>query len=158
MNTKDFKVGEYSFVHIDDYSTLDDQTTNRIIGLKAIFAEHQQSMVNAIYHRPVLEDIVELGANPGYLIFLGDLLAGYSVYSHGVEYGRTVFHIDELYLERIHRGKGLGRACLEKMLEISRGIVVDQIFISAVSMNTPAIKLYESLGFQPLNTDMTIRC
>lgn len=156
MAAHDFVRGEYTFKYVEDYSAIPLALTNRVIALKDIFTEQQHSLVSDIYIKPDVGEIVELGANPGYLIYLGSLLVGFAVYSQGYEYGRNVFTIDELYIEKLHRGKGLGRAVLERMLEIAYQIENVQIFISTVANNEAAIKLYESVGFKPLHVDLTM--
>ena len=56
------------------------------------------------------------------------------------------FEVAELAVEAEERGKGLGRALLTRLLD-SRG--EDRVALMTLEQESPALPLYESLGFTP---------
>lgn len=92
--------------------------------------------------------------------FSDSLDAGYSgwVYEEDgriVGYAVLMLVLDEAHLLNISiaktdQGRGLGRALLEYMMQIARGHGAANIFLEVRPSNTPAIRLYESVGFNEM--------
>jgi ribosomal-protein-alanine N-acetyltransferase len=92
--------------------------------------------------------------------FSDSLNAGYSAWvyeEHGriIGYAVVMLVLDEAHLlnisiARTHQGRGLGRALLDYMMQISRGHGATNIFLEVRPSNTAAIGLYESLGFNEM--------
>ncbi|HWT27911.1 MAG TPA: ribosomal protein S18-alanine N-acetyltransferase, partial [Methylophilaceae bacterium] len=59
-------------------------------------------------------------------------------------------HLLNLSIAHTHQGRGLGRALLEYMMQISRGHGAANIFLEVRPSNTPAIRLYEQVGFSEM--------
>ena len=57
-----------------------------------------------------------------------------------------------VYVAPEARGKGVGRRLLEHVLEHARGRV-EQVHLSVTTTNTPAVALYEHLGFARYGTE-----
>ncbi|MEM6903172.1 MAG: GNAT family N-acetyltransferase [Pseudomonadota bacterium] len=53
-----------------------------------------------------------------------------------------------LYVTQTHRGKGIGRALLQRLIKTAKEQSIEQLQICAVTDNTSAANLYESLGFE----------
>lgn len=56
--------------------------------------------------------------------------------------------VDDVVVDKSHRGKGIGRKLMEHLLEESKKIGLDEILLSTGHHRTPAIQLYTSLGFK----------
>jgi len=53
-----------------------------------------------------------------------------------------------VYVERAWRGKGVGRALLEKLIELARQNGFHKLVLSAFPVNAGGMALYEKLGFR----------
>jgi ribosomal protein S18 acetylase RimI-like enzyme len=56
-------------------------------------------------------------------------------------------YLEEFYVAPEHRGRGLGRALLERVLEFARGRGAGRIDLGTAVDDRAARALYESLGF-----------
>ncbi len=55
--------------------------------------------------------------------------------------------VDDVVVDASHRGKGIGRKLMQKLLEEGKKIGLDEILLFTGHHRTPAIALYTSLGF-----------
>ena len=55
--------------------------------------------------------------------------------------------VDDVVVDASHRGKGIGRKLMQKLLEEGKKIGLDEILLFTGYHRTPAIALYTSLGF-----------
>ena len=87
--------------------------------------------------------------------FVGSSLIGsvrYSRYSGSNEGHRS--YIAGLYVDPGHRGKGVGRALLERCLsEAENDEAIRRVNLTVVAAQMAAIRLYESVGFVKCGTD-----
>jgi phosphinothricin acetyltransferase len=56
--------------------------------------------------------------------------------------------IEDVVVDQAHRGKGICRKLMEKLLEEGKNRRLDEILLFSGHHRTPAITLYKSLGFQ----------
>lgn len=68
---------------------------------------------------------------------------GYGGYAHILDEG----HIMNIAVTASHRGKGVGRAIVARMLGSARENGIEAITLEVNENNAPAIALYESVGF-----------
>jgi ribosomal protein S18 acetylase RimI-like enzyme len=73
---------------------------------------------------------------------LGVLRFRASIWSDGLE-----CYLAELYVKPLLRGRGLGRAMMEKAMEVARARGADYMDLGTSEDDVAARKLYESLGF-----------
>jgi [ribosomal protein S18]-alanine N-acetyltransferase len=59
--------------------------------------------------------------------------------------------IQTLAVEPAHRGCGLGKMLLAALLDEARGLGVSDVFLEVRADNEPAMALYESFGFRPID-------
>jgi phosphinothricin acetyltransferase len=67
-------------------------------------------------------------------------------------YGRTAYHATveiSIYLDENQRGKGYGKAVLEKAFEICPSLEINNIIGFIFEHNLPSLRLFEKLGFEP---------
>ena len=62
--------------------------------------------------------------------------------------------IEDVVVDQRHRGKGIGRMLMEKLLQEGRNRELDEILLFSGHHRTPAINLYKSLGFQLKNSGL----
>ena len=60
--------------------------------------------------------------------------------------------IEDVVVSSKHRGKGIGRKMMHKLLEIGKEKQLTEILLFTEDHRTPAIKLYSNLGFKVKNT------
>ena len=84
-----------------------------------------------------------------FLIFAGERCVGYLVLSFdfSLEYGGKNAWIDELFVERPFRGKGVGSKTLEFAFQSARELGAKVLHLE-VNRGNPAIDLYRRHGFE----------
>ena len=65
-----------------------------------------------------------------------------------VKFAGPSFWIEELYVAKRARRRGLGRSLVEALLDLAAGLGVRGIDLEAYQGNAPAAVLYRSLGFR----------
>jgi len=83
------------------------------------------------------------------LIEADGAVAGYAVLAvvYSFEFGGKNAFIDELYLEPEFRGRGIGRAAVERLARIAADDGITALHLEAEHHNTAAIELYRRFGF-----------
>ena len=62
--------------------------------------------------------------------------------------------VEDVVVDEAHRGKGIGRKLMEKLLEEGKNKNLHEIMLFTNHQRTPAIALYKSLGFQLRNSGL----
>jgi ribosomal protein S18 acetylase RimI-like enzyme len=70
------------------------------------------------------------------------------------EPGRRTAHVTDIYVRSEARNKGVGRALLAGILEPARAAGLDQASLEVLIANSDARRLYERLGFTPMDVFM----
>lgn len=85
-----------------------------------------------------------------FLIDVNGAAIGYVVLAvvYSFEFGGKNAFVDELYLEPEHRGKGLGHAVMERIVEEAKGRGITALHLEVEHHNERALALYRSFGFQ----------
>ncbi len=76
----------------------------------------------------------------------GDTLVGYAVLMPGVDEA----HLLTIGIAREHQRKGLGRALLDKMLDVAREVDMHRVILEVRPSNTAALALYRKRGFHQI--------
>lgn len=63
--------------------------------------------------------------------------------------GRPGMHLEDLFVPERHRGRGVGRALLEHLIEVARARGYGRVEWAVLDWNTDAIGFYEHLGARP---------
>ena len=86
---------------------------------------------------------------PLWLVFVDGAYAGWM--SFNSFYGRPAYDATvevSIYLEETMRGKGLGKACLNKAFEACQALNIKTLLGFIFDHNEPSLKLFEVMGFQ----------
>ena len=70
------------------------------------------------------------------------------------ERGRKTAHVTDIYVRPDARNKGIGRALLAGILEPARAAGLDHVSLEVLIRNSDARRLYERLGFTPMDVFM----
>ena len=94
-----------------------------------------------------------------WLILNNKELAGYIILCFGFsfEYGGRDAFIDELYLKKDFRGKGVGTEALKLAVKQAKLLNVNAIHLEVESNNAAGKKLYEKLGYVGNNRKLLTR-
>jgi ribosomal-protein-alanine N-acetyltransferase len=90
----------------------------------------------------VFGDCLKAG-HPCWVLCVDALVAGYGILSMGA--GEA--HVLNICVDPNHRGQGLGRHLLHRLLDIARWNGAERIFLEVRPSNPLAKNLYESVGF-----------
>jgi ribosomal protein S18 acetylase RimI-like enzyme len=70
------------------------------------------------------------------------------------ESGRKTAHVTDFYVRPEARGAGLGKALLAEVVEPARAAGLDHVSLEVLTRNSAARRLYERLGFVPMDVFM----
>ena len=97
--------------------------------------------------------ILRLIENPNlgraWIIHFEGVVAGYTVLTLGysVEFGGVIAFVDELFVARGLRGKGIGTRVLQLVTDEARKLDVMMLALEVTRSNESAKRLYRSVGF-----------
>ena len=85
--------------------------------------------------------------------------AGFALYFHNYSTwrGHAGIHIEDLYVNPEHRGKGIGKALLTRVAAIAAAEGCSRLQWDVLEWNTPAIGFYEQMGAKILMDWRTMR-
>ena len=85
--------------------------------------------------------------------------AGFALYFHNYSTwrGHAGIHIEDLYVNPEHRGKGIGKALLTSVAAIAVAEGCSRLQWDVLEWNTPAIGFYEQMGARMLMDWRTMR-
>jgi GNAT superfamily N-acetyltransferase len=78
---------------------------------------------------------------------------GFAVYffNFSTWLGRPGLYLEDLFVRPSVRGKGYGRALLERLAQIAQGRGCGRMEWAVLDWNDPAIQFYKKLGAEPMN-------
>jgi predicted GNAT family acetyltransferase len=75
---------------------------------------------------------------------------GSVIASATIKYWGGVFQIQSLIVKKQHRGKGIGRKLLEKIIAEAVSNNCHQVYVSTLSANSDSIAMYGKMGFKTM--------
>ena len=93
------------------------------------------------------------------LAFEGDTPVGFALFfsNYSTFLGRAGIHLEDLFVLESFRGRGYGKALLDKMQDIAKERNAGRLEWNVLDWNTPAIEFYESMGAKPVSGWTTYR-
>jgi len=70
--------------------------------------------------------------------------------------GKTI-HLEDLIVSQKYRGKGVGKALLDKVVEITKSENLRRVEWNVLDWNTPAIDFYKSVGAKVFNDWLVVQ-
>ena len=116
----------------------------RVDDLDAVAAVEQASY-DFPWTRGIFADCIRAG-HPCWVLCIDEAVIGYGILSVGA--GEA--HVLNLCIAPAHRGRGLGRHLLGRLLDVSRWSGVQRVFLEVRPSNPLAKALYESAGFREI--------
>lgn len=79
-------------------------------------------------------------------------VVGYALYfySYSTFLAKAGIYLEDLYVEKVHRGKGIGKTLLSRLAKITVDNGYGRLEWSVLDWNKPAIDFYESIGAVPM--------
>src|SRR3984893_14364073 len=86
------------------------------------------------------------------IAYLADEPAGFALYFHTFStfLGRPGIYLEDLFVEPVHRGKGIGKALLIEIAKLAKERNCGRLEWAVLDWNRPAIDFYRGLGAIPL--------
>ena len=87
------------------------------------------------------------------LAFENEAAIGFAVFFHNFStwLGRPGLYLEDLFVRPEERGKGYGRALLERLAQIAKERGCGRMEWAVLDWNDPAIQFYRKLGAQPMD-------
>ena len=108
-------------------------------------------------HRGTLADLREIMNDPTAILMVAkdsDRIIGMGLLYTIVKVGKRSGSIEDIVVDEAHQGKGLGRRLMEALLEVARKEKLGQLYLTTRPERVAAHKLYESLRFEQVETDV----
>ena len=103
------------------------------------------------HRRDALEVLLQESPYGGiWLIYADQQLAGYIALCRGfsIEFGGFDAFIDEFFLAREYRGRGIGKQVLQLIKQEARKLEIHALHLEVAHDNEPARRLYLNAGFE----------
>jgi putative acetyltransferase len=119
--------------------------------IRSVFREFGIARPGTVYFDPTTDDLFALFSTTGSEYWVaednGKIIGGCGVYpTPGLPDGCA--ELQKLYLLASYRGKGTGRALMEKTFESARQLGYKQLYLESLPELGRAISLYEKAGFR----------
>ncbi|MFD4691450.1 GNAT family N-acetyltransferase [Streptomyces sp. NPDC058463] len=83
------------------------------------------------------------------LVHGGDVIGHVWVARHETPQGEAMGYVFDVEVRGEHRGRGYGRALMHRAEDITLDSGLGRLGLHVFASNTPALRLYESLGYEP---------
>jgi ribosomal protein S18 acetylase RimI-like enzyme len=129
---------------------LNRDTLDTLLELMRAYYAHDGLDFDAETAARAVTGMVQVAQGKIWLILEGDTVMGYAVliWSYSLEYGGLAAELDELYLKPETRGRGVGKAAMQALLEFCREADVVLLRLETEPSNEAARGFYRTLGFE----------
>jgi GNAT superfamily N-acetyltransferase len=102
------------------------------------------------------------GANPFYFCLMAEYdgqVAGFALYffNYSTWLGRPGLYLEDLFVDPEYRGRGIGKALLERVAAIAVEKGCERLQWEVLDWNTPAIEFYRAMGAEFLDEWRNVR-
>jgi putative acetyltransferase len=121
--------------------------------IRSVLEEFDAAKPGTVYTDPTTDHLFELFQTPQSAYFVavlnGEIVGGCGIYpTKGMPEGCT--ELVKLYLAPATRGKGVGKALMERCFEIAKEKEYTEIYLETLPELHIAVGLYERMGFEYL--------
>ncbi|CAN5264070.1 GNAT family N-acetyltransferase [soil metagenome] len=125
-----------------------------ILQLIRELAEYERAPHDAVATEEGLREVL-FGDQPSAQVLIareGEQPVGFAVYffNFSTWLGRPGLYLEDLFVRPEVRGKGYGRALLERLAQIAQARGCGRMEWAVLNWNEPAIQFYKKLGAQPM--------
>ena len=126
-----------------------------ILGFIRKLAEYEKLSHQVTATEELLRDTLFGGRRVAEVLiaYLEDEPAGFALFFHNFStfLGRPGIYLEDLFVEPVHRGKGVGKALLIEIAKIAKERNCGRFEWAVLDWNRPAIEFYRGLGALPLD-------
>lgn len=122
--------------------------------IRAALEEYGENKPGTVYTDPTTDHLFELFQCEKSIYFVaineGEIIGGCGIFpTQGLPngYGELV----KLYLEKDHRGKGIGKSLMEKSIAWAKENGYTNLYLESIPALNKAVVLYEKVGFQKID-------
>ncbi len=138
-------------IHIRPIEPTDNRQTAALI--RKVLTEFKRNQAGTVFTDPTTDDLYALFKVPGSCYWIAEedeqVIGGCGIYpTAGLPEGCA--ELVKFYLDPQARGKGIGKALLEKSFSSAEALGFNQLYLESFPEFTVAISLYEKYGFQHL--------
>ena len=124
-------------------------------------AKYEELEQEVVATKEILEETL-FGPNPqaeAILFFEEDAPVGFALFfsNYSTFLGKAGIHLEDLFVLETHRGRGYGKALLQRMQDIAKERNAGRLEWNVLDWNQPAIEFYESMGAKPVSGWTTYR-
>lgn len=122
-----------------------------LLGLIRALAEYEKMLDLVTATEEDLQSSLFLTENPAAEAIIAELdfePVGFALFftNYSTFRGQAGIYLEDLFVSPQHRGKGYGKALLQKVAQIAVSRKAGRLDWSVLDWNTPSIEFYESLG------------
>ena len=122
--------------------------------IREVFDEHKASHHGTVYSDPTTDDLNALFSNDRSVLFVAEkdncICGCCGIYpTEGLD--NDTAELAKFYLYPAYRGKGIGRALMEKCIETAKSLGYKRLYIESLPQFAKAVKIYEKQGFRRIN-------
>lgn len=126
-----------------------------ILKLIKELAEYEKLLHEVVTTEKHLEEVI-FGDKKFVEVLLAEIngeIAGQTIFFHNFStfVGRPGLYIEDLYVRPQHRGKGIGKALLNGVIELAKERNCGRVEWVVLDWNKPAIDFYKNIGAKPLD-------
>lgn len=136
MTSADYRIEDFAPVWRDDFARLNIDWLQRYFVVEAVDSE--------VLHDPETH-ILAPGGRILFAVDAHDRAIGTVALKHE---GGGVYELTKMAVEPERQGAGVGRALMMAALQAYRGVGGKELFLESSAKLAPALKLYESVGFE----------
>lgn len=117
-------------------------------------AEYEKLLDEVVATEEILDEWI-FGKDKAEVLFVleDEVEVGFALFFHNFStfLGRAGIYLEDLFVKPTYRGKGYGKALLEKLAEIAVERGCGRLEWWVLDWNTPSIDFYKSLGAEPMD-------
>jgi putative acetyltransferase len=121
--------------------------------IRAVFIEHNAPQQGTVYSDPTTDDLYQLFRSKNSILWVAEIenqiMGCCGLYpTEGLPKDTT--ELVKFYLPANARGKGLGKALLEKTIQSARELGYQKIYLESIPHYSKAVNIYVKQGFKKL--------
>ncbi len=122
--------------------------------IREVFDEHGAPHHGTVYSDPTTDNLNALFSKSRSAIFVAEkdnrICGCCAIYpTEGLD--NDTAELAKFYLYPAYRGKGIGRALMEKCFEAAKSLGYKRLYIESMPQFAKAVKMYEKQGFRRIN-------
>ena len=122
--------------------------------IRGVFEEHDAPRQGTVYSDPTTDRLYELFGEPGSVLWVAEeqenILGCCGIFpTEGLPLGCA--ELVKYYLPLSTRGRGIGKALMEKSMESAKELGYKEVYIESLPAFSKAVRIYEKQGFKRLS-------